>query len=78
MTRSYVLRMTVKFAYLRVDILNGYSNTSIVPVVGENGRVGEGEVGRRSCELSILWSDLVRELRNNKYMGKPNLLSVWM
>ena len=33
-------------------------------------------MGRRSCELGILWSDLVRELRNNKYMGKPDLLSV--
>ena len=38
--------------------------------------VGEGEVGRRSCELGILWSDLVRELRNNKYMENPDLLSV--
>ena len=38
--------------------------------------VGEGEVGRRSCELGILWSDLVRELRNNKCMGNPDLLSV--
>ena len=28
-------------------------------------------MGRRSCELGILWSDLVRELRNNKYTGKP-------
>ena len=31
--------------------------------------MGVGEVG-------ILWSDLVRELRNNKYMGNPDLLSV--
>ena len=38
--------------------------------------MGEGEVGRGSCELGILWSDLVRELRNNKYTGKPDLLSV--
>ena len=64
-----------------VNILNGYSNPSTVPVVGENGREGwggggEGEFGRRSCELGILWSDLVRELRNNKYMGNPDLLSV--
>ena len=37
---------------------------------------GEGEMGRRSCELGILWSNLVRELRNNKYMGDPDLLNV--
>ena len=29
--------------------------------------MGEGEVGKRSCELGILWSDIVRELHNNKY-----------
>ena len=29
--------------------------------------MGWGRV-RGSCELGILWSDLVRELRNNKYM----------
>ena len=35
----------------------------------------ESEVGRGSCELGILWSDLVRELHNNKCMGNPDLLS---
>ena len=35
-----------------------------------------GHVGRGSCELGILLSDLVRELRNNKCMGNPDLLSV--
>ena len=32
-------------------------------------------MGRRSCELGIQWSDLVRDLRNNEYMGNPDLLS---
>ena len=26
-------------------------------------------MGTRSCELGIPWSNLVKELRNNKYMG---------
>ena len=33
-------------------------------------------MGGRSCELDILWSNLVRELRNNKYMGDPDLLNM--
>ena len=33
-------------------------------------------MGGRSCELGILWSNLVRELRNNKYMGDPDILNM--
>ena len=55
-----------------IYILNGYSNASTVPVVGENG---EGGVGWRRglCELGILWSNIVRELRNKKEMGNTDL-----
>ena len=43
-----------------------------MPVVGENG---EGGVGWRRglCELGILWSNIVRELRNKKEMGNTDL-----
>ena len=50
-----------------------------MPVVGENGRVRWGGVGWGGVRwveghVGILWSDLVKELHNSKYMGNPDLL----
>ena len=50
-----------------------------MPVVGDNGRgkKGEGGMGIKSCELGILWSNLVRKLCNDKHMGDPRRIQIF-
>ena len=60
-----------------VNIFNGYSNPSTVPVGDKNRRMvkGGGWGGGGGCELVILWSSIVRELRNKKDLKKTEIWS---